>query len=155
MTGAASESGQIEIVGTVFIIIPYDVRPLKSASRHKGRAKYNIIIRKEIKAMITKKNNDATANEINEKYTVKVTRAREIKKAEKEQVISFDLVVNDVTIYGMIYRSGVSQKGKDYELVSFPARKGSDDTYYNHVWFPITRELQAVIVDQISEKLSA
>lgn len=102
--------------------------------------------------MINKKTEQATSNS---KFDVTVTRAREIKKTEKEQVIAFDLNVNGVTIYGMIYRSGVSQKGKDYELISFPARKGTDDTYYNHVWFPISRELQAIIIDQISNKLTA
>jgi hypothetical protein len=104
--------------------------------------------------MINKKNENTTTTGTN-KYEVNVTRAREIKKTEKEQVIAFDVTVNGVTIYGMIYRSGVSAKGKDYELVSFPARKGSDDTYYNHCWFPVSRELQAVIVEQISNKLTA
>lgn len=88
------------------------------------------------------------------KYTVKVTRAREIKKTEKEQVISFDVNVNNVTIYGMIYRSGVSAKGKDYELISFPARKGSDDTYYNHCWFGINKDLQEDIKEQIGGALN-
>jgi DNA-binding cell septation regulator SpoVG len=103
--------------------------------------------------MINKKTEQTAAS--NSKFDVTVTRAREIKKAEKEQVIAFDVNVNGVTIYGMIYRSGVSQKGKDYELISFPARKGTDDTYYNHVWFPISRELQAAIIEQISNKLTA
>lgn len=103
--------------------------------------------------MINGKKN--TEEKTETKYTVKVTRAREIKKTEKEQVIAFDVNVNGVTIYGMIYRSGVSNKGKEYELVSFPARKGTDDTYYNHCWFPVSRELQASIVEQISNKLTA
>lgn len=102
--------------------------------------------------MINGKKDERT--EASQKYTVKVTRAREIKKTKKEQVISFDINVNDVTIYGMIYRSGVSQKGKDYELISFPARKGSDDTYYNHVWFGITKDLQNEIKEQIGGALN-
>ena len=99
-----------------------------------------------------KKNTEEKTEE--KKYTVKVTRAREIKKTEKEQVISFDVTVNFVTIYGMIYRSGVSQKGKDYEIISFPARKGSDDTYYNHCWFGISRDLQEDIKEQIGGLLN-
>lgn len=100
--------------------------------------------------MINKTNNE----QVLKKYDVKVTRAREIKKTEREQVITFDIIVNNVTIYGMIYRSGVSSKGKDYELISFPARKGSDGTYYNHVWFGITKELEIEIKEQISNKLN-
>lgn len=88
------------------------------------------------------------------KYEVKVTRAREIKKTEKEQVIAFDITVNAVTIYGMIYRSGVSSKGKDYEMLSFPARKGDNGVYYNHVWFGISKDLEQTIKDQISEVLN-
>lgn len=99
--------------------------------------------------MINAKNNE----QVN-KYEVKVTRAREIKKTEKVQVISFDITVNFVTIYGMIYRSGVSSKGKDYELISFPARKGTDGTYYNHVWFGINKELEAVIKSEIEDILT-
>ena len=73
--------------------------------------------------MINKKNENTTATSSN-KYEVTVTRAREIKKTEKEQVIAFDVNVNGVTIYGMIYRSGVSNKGKEYELYhSRPARE--------------------------------
>ena len=102
--------------------------------------------------MINGKKEEKT--EVQAKYTVKVTRAREIKKTEKEQVISFDVTVNFVTIYGMIYRSGVSQKGKDYEIISFPARKGSDETYYNHCWFGISRDLQEDIKEQIGGLLN-
>ena len=102
--------------------------------------------------MINGKKN--TEEKTESKYTVKVTRAREIKKTEKEQVISFDVTVNYVTIYGMIYRSGVSKQGKDYEIISFPARKGSDDTYYNHCWFGISKDLQENIKEQIGGLLN-
>lgn len=83
------------------------------------------------------------------KYEVKVLSARVIKEEEKEQVISFNLLVNGITIYDMIYRSGVSKNGKDYELISFPSRKGSNGVYYNHVWFGITKALEADIKAEI------
>lgn len=102
--------------------------------------------------MINKKTEQTVSSS---KFDVTVTRAREIKKEDNEHVIAFDINVNGITIYGMIYRSGISENNKEYELVSFPARKGTDSKYYNHVWFPISRELQDGIIEQIVNKLSA
>lgn len=104
--------------------------------------------------MINKKTEQTVVS--NSKFDVTVTRAHEINtENENEQVISFDVNVGDVTIYGMIYRSGISQNNKPYEFITFPARKGTDGKYYNYVWFPISRELQAAIIEQISNKLTA
>lgn len=111
------------------------------------------MINKKTEQTVEQTTEQTTAS--NSKFDVTVTRAREIKKTEKEQVVAFDINVNGVTIYGMIYRSGVSQNGNDYELISFPARKGTNDTYYNHVWFPISRKLQTAIIEQINNKLAA
>lgn len=104
--------------------------------------------------MINGKKTEQSTGKSEVKISVKVTRAREIKKTEKEQVIAFDIIVNSVTIYGMIYRSGVSAKGKDYEMLSFPARKGENGVYYNHVWFGISKDLEQIIKEQISEVLN-
>lgn len=92
-------------------------------------------------------------NETKTNYDVKVLKAHYIKQADKEQVISFDVIVNNINIYGMIYRAGESKKGKDYEMISFPARKGTDDNYYNHCWFPINDQLMEEIKEQISSKI--
>lgn len=97
--------------------------------------------------MINKKTEEKT----NAKYDVKVNKARYIKQEEKEETISFDITVNGITIYGMIYRAGVSKNNKDYELISFPARKGTDGNYYNHCWFPISNELMENIKEQIAK----
>ena len=88
------------------------------------------------------------------KYNVKVLRAREIKKEDNQQVIAFDIEANAITIYGMIYRAGVSEAGNDYEMISFPARKGTDGKYYNHCWFSISEELHKNIVEQIANKFN-
>lgn len=90
-------------------------------------------------------------------YVVEVLKARVIKATETEQVISFDIKANGVTIYGMIYRAGTSANtGNDYEAVSFPARKGTgnDNKYYNYAWFPISKEMRAEIIEQLAKILS-
>lgn len=80
---------------------------------------------------------------------VEVVRATEFKSGD----VGFDLKVDDaVTIYGMIYKE-VTSKGKDYQIINFPQRKGSDDNYYNHVWFFIDDDLKADIIRQLEEKV--
>lgn len=80
----------------------------------------------------------------------KVTYNFEVKRAKDlDKVIMFDWEVNGIMIYGMAYRTGKTKEGKDYTLVSFPSRKGSDDKYYNHCWFKISEEMIAEIEKQI------
>lgn len=81
-------------------------------------------------------------------YKVEVTRAKEIKAG----TISFDIKVNDVSIYGCWYRAGISEKTKkEYEIVSFPQVKGKDEKYYNVAWFPMSAEVKADIIKQLGE----
>lgn len=77
-------------------------------------------------------------------YDVKVTRAKEIK----EGTVSFDMVVNGVSIYDCWYREG-EKNGNEYKMISFPSHKGNDDKYYNYVWFKIDDELKADIIEQL------
>ncbi len=80
---------------------------------------------------------------------VEIVRAIEFKSGD----VGFDLKVDDaVTIYGMIYKE-VTSKGKDYQIINFPQRKGSDDNYYNYVWFFIDDDLKADIIKQLEEKV--
>lgn len=80
-------------------------------------------------------------------YDVKVTRAKEFKEGQ----VTFDAVVNGVTIYGMWYREGKNKKGEDYQLISFPSHKGNDDKYYNYAWFKIEDDVKADIIDQLQK----
>ena len=81
-------------------------------------------------------------------YTVEVIRAKEVKLG----TIAFDVNVNGVTIYGCFYKAGISKKtNKDYELISFPQRKGTDDKYYNIAWFPISADVKAEIIKQLGD----
>ena len=89
----------------------------------------------------------AKENEIN--YDVKVTRVKEFDSGD----IGCDLVVNGVSIYGCIYKSGTRSDGSEYSFISFPSRKGSDGKYYNHAFFKISDELLKNIEDQIESLL--
>ena len=80
-------------------------------------------------------------------FEVKVTRAREVKEGS----VAFDMEVNGITVYGCWYNEYKTKEGKDGTMISFPSYKNGD-RYYNHVWFPISKELKDDIVAQI-EKL--
>ena len=81
-------------------------------------------------------------------YQIEVIRAKEVKLG----TIAFDVNVNGVTIYGCFYKAGISKKtNKDYELINFPQRKGTDDKYYNIALFPISADVKAEIIKQLGE----
>ena len=81
------------------------------------------------------------------KYSVKVTRAKEVNEGS----VAFDMTVNGVAIYGCWYREGQSKKGEDYQMISFPSHKGGDGKYYNHAWFRIDDETKKDIIAQLQE----
>lgn len=69
-----------------------------------------------------------------------------------EGVVSFDLKVNGITIYGMIYREYENKKGEEGYMISFPSRKGTGkyaDQYFSHVWFPISGSMKEEIKYQL------
>ena len=83
---------------------------------------------------------------------VEVIRAIEFKSGD----VAFDLKVDDaVTIYGMLYKEVTGKDGKEYQIINFPQRKGSDDNSYNHVYFYIDADLKAEIIKQLEEKVDA
>lgn len=75
-----------------------------------------------------------------------VLRAHEFEGGD----ISFDMTVNGVKIYGMVLRWNEERKEN---WIAFPARKGKDNKYYSHAWFPVSSELQKAIEDRIEELL--
>ena len=96
----------------------------------------------------------ATKEEVQEQeqekvvYTCKVLRATQFDDASA----GFDLSVNGITIFGMVYREYVNKEGKEGFMISFPSRKGTGkyaDKYFNHAWFPISAELKDDIQNQI------
>ena len=82
-------------------------------------------------------------------YQIEVKRIKDFSK-DGQTSIALDMVVNGVTIYGAYYRAGES-KGKDYRMIAFPSKKGSDGKYYNHVYFKTTDEM----LDEIEKQIDA
>ena len=63
--------------------------------------------------------------------------------------VTFDLEVNGIKIYGC----RVSE-GKNGDFISFPARKGSDGKYYNHVYIPFQEEDQKIILEAVEASIN-
>lgn len=77
-------------------------------------------------------------------HEIEVTRAKEL-----ENVIMFDMKVNDVTIYGCSYRVLTRKDtGEEFGKVGFPSKK-SGDNYYNHAFV----KLSAADVENIEKQL--
>ena len=92
-----------------------------------------------------------------EKTETKVTKlAYTISRVKEvtDTMVSFNINVNGVTIYGMKVIKYKSKKtGEDGMMVAFPTRKGSDDKYYNICTFSMTQEMQDDIINQVLEQL--
>lgn len=104
--------------------------------------------------MINKKTNTTTNKEAKTmEYAVKVDKVKEIKN--REGCYRFQLEVNGIIIYGMQYITFTNKQGKEEAFLSFPSYKGSDDKFYNNVWFPcgsdtevfkaIEKQLEAIV----------
>lgn len=89
----------------------------------------------------TKKN-----NEINDKKEAKIIAVKRAK--EFDWGISFDMIVNDVTIYGCKL---LAKKDGDGVFIAFPSRKGTDGIYYNYVYVGLSEEETKDIVAQIEK----
>lgn len=88
----------------------------------------------------TKKNNTINNQEV-EKLIV-VSRAKQFDDGK----IVFDMIVNDVSIYGCRLI-----EGKKGNFVAFPQRKGKDGKYYRHAYVKLSGEDVANIVAQIEK----
>ena len=75
-------------------------------------------------------------------HEIEVTRAASFKNSNN---IGFDMIINDVKIYGCIYVQGKNKKGEDYAFVSFPSRKSDDGNYYNHAYVTLSEKDEETI----------
>lgn len=81
------------------------------------------------------------------KYSVKVTRAKEVKEGS----VAFDMTVNGVAVYGCWYREGKTKSGDGYRMISFPSHLANDGKYYNYAWFRIDDETKEDIIAQLQK----
>lgn len=102
--------------------------------------------------MAIKKNKKEEAAEV-QALEIKVLRAHDFSK-EDNTSISFDMIVNGVTIYGCWYREGKKKDGSDYTMVAFPSRKDEKtDKYYNHAYVKLSEDQVDDIAKQIENML--
>ena len=93
--------------------------------------------------MAIKRNKDESVKN----HEIKVTRANEI---ESKNVIMFDMIVNDVQIYGCSYRTLTNHEtNEEFAKIGFPSRKGNDDKWYNNAYVKLTPEDITEIEKQI------
>lgn len=76
--------------------------------------------------------------------SMEVTRARAFDNGG----VVFDAVINGITIYNLRV-----VEGKNGDFISFPARKGSDGSYYNHVWIKLTDEDTKELISQVEKAM--
>lgn len=102
--------------------------------------------------MALKKKSEVAANkaETTVNYDIKVTRAKDLENG----TVMFDMIVNGVQINGCSYRTLSRKDGSgDFVKIGFPSRKGSDDKYYNQVYFKVDDDIIEQIENGINELL--
>lgn len=96
-----------------------------------------------------KRTNNATATANREYAKVESFTVSNVKEW-RENEITFTLTVNGVTIYNCRV---VGYKDRDF--ISFPARKGSNDKYYNIAYVSLSKEDEEVILAEVERQLNA
>lgn len=97
----------------------------------------------------TSNNTEKTETKVT-KLAYTISRVKEVT----DTMVSFNINVNGVTIYGMKVIKYKSKKtGEDGMMVAFPTRKGTDDKYYNICTFSMTQEMQDDIINQVLDQL--
>ena len=104
---------------------------------------------KEGLQMAIKKNKE---QENKQALDIKVTRAKDFSK-DKTTSITFDVVINGVTIYGCWYREGINKNKEEYAMVSFPSHEGKDGKYYSHAYVKLSDDDVQNIAEQIEKLL--
>ena len=96
--------------------------------------------------------NSTNSTQATEAKTTKLTYTISRVKEVTDTMVSFNINVNGVTIYGMKVIKYKSKKtGEDGMMVAFPTRKGSDDKYYNICTFSMTQEMQDDIINRTEQ----
>ena len=71
-----------------------------------------------------------------------------------DTTVGFDLKVRGIFLKGFYLRECTNKDGEKFEVISKPARKGSDGKYYDQVIIPgFTKEVQDVIIERVKSLL--
>lgn len=77
-----------------------------------------------------------------------------VRTTKNENIVMFDIKINNVKIYGMMLKHVIIEKnGKEYDIISFPSYQGSDGKYYNHVYYDLSSTDREMIINQIKSLL--
>ena len=68
---------------------------------------------------------------------------------QKGDIVFFTLILNGVKIYNCRVATG-----KDGDFISFPQYKGSDGTYYNNVYAPLSKNIQDDILTWVQAAIN-
>lgn len=112
------------------------------------------ILRKAVTNMgYQKKETTAKKAEVKDAVTleeIEVLRASVIN----ETTVGFDLKVRGIFLKGFYLRECTNKDGEKFEVISKPARKGSDGKYYDQVIIPgFTKDVQDVIIERVKSLL--
>lgn len=101
----------------------------------------------------TKKETTAKKAEVKDAVTVdeiEVLRASVIN----DTTVGFDLKVRGIFLKGFYLHECTNKDGEKFEVISKPARKGSDGKYYDQVIIPgFTKDVQDVIIERVKSLL--
>lgn len=101
------------------------------------------------KAKAAEANAEESKKDLIQVGEVKVTRASELDMPDDQFKIMFDIIVRGVAVQGMCFQSYTNKQGEKGDMITFPSYKAKNGKYYNHAWFPITKELKDDIIKQI------
>lgn len=101
------------------------------------------------KAKAAEANAEESKKDLIQVGEVKVTRASELDMPDDQFKIMFDINVRGVAVQGLCFQSYTNKQGEKGDMITFPSYKANNGKYYNHAWFPITKELKDDIIKQI------
>ena len=101
------------------------------------------------KAKAAEANAEESKKDLIQVGEVKVTRASELDMPDDQFKIMFDINVRGVAVQGLCFQSYTNKQGEKGDMITFPSYKAKNGKYYNHAWFPITKELKDDIIKQI------
>lgn len=90
-------------------------------------------------------------------FIMEIKRNFEVIKArttKNENIVMFDMKINDVAIYGMMLKHVVRESdGKEFEIISFPSYQGTNGKYYNHVYYDLAQTDRELIINMVKSLL--